>query len=328
MTYTQTAEPVPKLRRAHLAAPGEPLLLARSPIGSVLRFGRCMDDWGIGAEALLSSPMCATPLPVGPGTWDADGPRRWPGTRPEAMWHPLMWLPRRLAERQWIPDGDNVITEPLDVWSVRVAIELSTAGMWDQESGTWFDVLGSVDIDIDTADGVERVRRWLDNGRDGTLSGIDLSEHIDDSEHLGWAADVAIEAMDDLYVASWALGADDLLFDLEGMRADIASGERPPAGARSDLALVASVGGTWMADVPAELTGVDEREWWPRLAEMVATFNGPKDDFCTRVVDTAVVHLEAIRDATWPEMTRRIEAAAAAESLVIPVPDYDPRSAL
>ena len=97
-TERAATEPIGFRRRACLTSPGEPLLLARDPIESMIRFGQFAEQSGIDTTELVASRTVAVPLPIWPEQW-SKGTRRWKGTRSELMWHPLMWLPERLATR-------------------------------------------------------------------------------------------------------------------------------------------------------------------------------------------------------------------------------------
>lgn len=296
-------------RRMWLTDPGESLLLSRSPIGSLLRFAEAARDWERPPESLLPSPLCAVPLPL-----PLDAP-----PRPGAMWNPLLWLPESLTERRVVAvDGEEGLEDD-DLWAVRLTYELEMSGVHDPDSGSWMDVLAGAGVDIATPDGVERTARWLAGGRDVALSAIDLGELFADETDPDWALHAAVESMPELRLFSWAFGADSLLVDLDAMREDVESGGRSPEGAISDLSLVAAVGGVWMANLPASLavTGGNEWRWWESFGKRVTCFSGSRSAFCEQVIDTVVVRLEQIREATWPQMeaiksrAEQLEAEAA-----------------
>lgn len=198
-------------RRASDLEPGEHLLLPTSALGATARLRAWSSFSGLGDDALLLSPLCAVPLPM-PWTVPA-GRRRWPALRPEAMWHPLLWLPRRLAAPCVLRDpADGAVRgEAYDEWALRVVLELTESapvtiegGRWlllhdpaherhvrpagpgddalvplyDAHSGTWLDVLATVGLDVDDAADLARVRAWLDGAPDEALNRVDLDRHL------------------------------------------------------------------------------------------------------------------------------------------------------
>lgn len=306
-------------RRRYLCVPGESLSPGSSPIESLLRFGECVEHWKVPPRVLLSTPVCAVPLPALPAGW-VDGDARWADIEPGALWHPLLWLPPFEVERRWVDAGDEVELEEDDLWAVRLCCELLATGLYDEESGTWYDVTAGVGIDLSTPDGIERVQRWLAGGRDDSLGSIDLTDLFADTADPDLALDMARQALPDLWHYTWALGAASMLNDLDEIRSDVLSTTdgRDPEGAVSDLSMIAAVGKDWLANLPAELSPVlDEAGWWDDFARRVKAFSGSRQGFAETIVDSVIVHLEAVREATFPFMERRIaelEASIAASN--------------
>jgi len=198
-------------RRSSDLGPGEHLLLPASVLDTTARLTAWKEFTGLGDDDLLLSPLSAVPLPM-PWTVPA-GRRRWAGLRPEAMWHPLLWLPRRLATPCLLHDPARGRTrgEAYDEWALRVVLELVESapvvvegGRWlllhdpahgrhvrpaepgddaleplyDVHSGTWLDVLATVGLDVDDPADLGRVRAWLDGAPDAALDGVDLDRHL------------------------------------------------------------------------------------------------------------------------------------------------------
>lgn len=198
-------------RRAFLTAPGESLLVCTSPVEAALRAEMLSRLTGIPPQSLLTNALCAIPLPLYPEQFT--GARRWPSVQAGAMWHPLLWLPERIAKRRPVPDGPAGI-ESDDLWVVRVALELSATGVYDDVTGTWIDVLSLMGLGTDSADDIARVRRWLDGADDELLGSFDLTDHmlprtggVDTSRSL----DVAEMSLGPLRASAWAYAATDLL---------------------------------------------------------------------------------------------------------------------
>lgn len=203
------------IRRAMLAEAGEPLLMSTSALSVMVRDGDFSELTGIPSAAIMSNPLCAVPLPL--YSRIPEGRRRWEGTRADAMWHPLLWLPSRLAFRYDISiEGDEgeAFLESDDVWAIRMALELSTSGLYDPESGQWVDILHTVNIDVDNPTHVARVQNWLDGAPDEDLDAIDLTEYLDLPDR-DWALESAIALLPELRQATWALMANDLLSTLD-----------------------------------------------------------------------------------------------------------------
>lgn len=196
-------------RRQSMTHAGEPLLLCRSTIEAAVRFDAWLDASGMPAAAVLASPLCAVPLPI---YTNFAGRRRWEGTRAEIMWHPLMWLPPRLAGRYDLRDSTSgtIDVEGDDVYAIRVAFELTASGLYDPETGTWVDILATVGLDIDNDVDLARVQEWLDGAPDELLDDIDLSHYLT-IDPPTWAVEAALGMREDLERASWALTADELL---------------------------------------------------------------------------------------------------------------------
>lgn len=178
-------------RRGYLSEPGEPLLGIRSGIDLAARFDQFLKDTRIPAEGVVAGVGAAIPLPI---YNDAliDSERRWRQV-PEAMlWHPMFWLPPRLAGRYELADGS---LEPDDVWAARVAIESTLAGLYDPESGTWVDVFALVGIDLESLEGSERIKRWCEGGTDPDIESIDLSPFFDhEAEEAGLQTALALRS--------------------------------------------------------------------------------------------------------------------------------------
>ncbi|MFS0884966.1 hypothetical protein [Aeromicrobium sp. 179-A 4D2 NHS] len=276
------------VRRRILTNPNESLLLCHSAFDLSARFGEFADMSGVPETAIVSNALSAVPIPdyreIEPGR------RRWEGTRPEFMWHPLMWLPERLAYRYSITTTDGrTIGEITPVYTIRVISELSAAGLYDTETGTWLDVLSVVDLDITDPAVQERVAAWLDGNPDPILDEIDLSVMLvnDDPE---WAYDLAVDLALPAVFASWAVVANDLSEVI-----NIASAGDDEDIARA-LTTVYYCGLNELRSVPDG----DEPNSAAFWAEFGRAIEDMPDD---RLVDTflprVVSYLERVRDEYW-----------------------------
>lgn len=258
-------------RRPYMTDPGESLFLAQSPILTALRFGSFVRDTGIPGNDVLTSALCAVPLP---NYRDFGTLRRWEGTRVEMMWHPLMWLPPSLARPQVKRDGDNEYHEPFDLWVVRLCIEMETAGLYEPETGTWVDVLSLAGLDIEEEMTQARLRRWLGGSRDDRLDALTLEPHLANPNDPDWAIAEAADATEDLVIASYAVSSQALAEAL----ADLNTGE--------------------LSDVPVDNSEVtdDEYVWSPGERRAVAS----------QIVALASTCLDGASDFNWNDASQDI----------------------
>ena len=261
--------------------------------------------------ALTVSPLCSIPLPVYPRSFD--GPRRWSGVRPEAMWHPLLWLPSRIANRYQM-SGDPSDLEDDDLWSVRVALEMSASGLYDDSTGTWVDILALVGIDIDSEQDIERVDRWLRGANDPTLDGLgdQVADLIELTEQdRDWAAETAADSMDGLRVTSWALTADSLFDIAVDIQATFAGGERRAdlKSAVSTLANLAYVSFLTSPHDPA--VGQREQAYWQAAADQADQLPAGDDLGALELLGRLQERLATLRDHYWPLMQEQAEMADA-----------------
>lgn len=333
MTHSETSF----TRRASLTEPGRSLLLCHDPFLGVVNFRLFSEMTGIEPDGLMASRMCSLPLPLNgakPSVVEVAGHptdprRRVSGVRADAMWHPLLWLPPRLANRQsyQITDAGTVVritrrssnvdpnlailVESDDIWVIRVVLEISASGLYDMETGTWLDVLSMLDIDTRTDDGADRVQRWLDGAEDPDLdlldTGLELEHHVTNDADPNWALRSAIGLFPELRSCVWATGADSLLHMLDGLTDDIESGSLVAVeDAKFVAKTVALLGGTWMADLGDAFGrphNQPESAWWEMVANEIGDFTGGLDELVGgsgNLIDTLSTRLIEIREKFWP----------------------------
>lgn len=293
-------------RRSFFTEPGEPLIVSPSPVQAAIRFGTWTDFAGVMPDTALVSPMSSVPLPIYPPNW-GPGRKRWEGTRPEAMWHPLMWLPPRLAGRYSMvgSDGEPMV-ESDDLWAVRIAYELMVSGLYEEESGTWLDVLSTIGLNIDEPGDLARVRAWLDGGEDRDLDRLDLTPLLDAvAEQQGdpdWAMSTATDEMDSLRIIAWASSAEALLDHCDDLAQE--SGEELEEVRRGG-ALIASLAGVAFAQMPVD--GPEDAKpaiWWAGLGDEIEGFAGTARQLLDGPMETMVGRLMEIREVYWPQLER------------------------
>lgn len=290
------------IKRSFFTDEGEPLVVSPSPVQAALRLQAWIDFSGAPEGVTLLSPMCSVPLPVYPEVWTKPH-RRWPGTSAAAMWHPLMWLPQRIAGR-YVAAADEPLLEGDDLWAARVAYELTASGLYDEATGAWTDVLSLIDIDIDDPASLERVQRWLDGADDRELDDLDLTPIFDEvAEQRGdedWARKLAEAEIPSLRIVAWASASEALLDHCE----DITNGTHHDLDElRFGGELLASLASGSFAQLPpTPSSSPDETAWWLDLADRIGEFTGSAADLVSGPFDTMVGRLMEIREDYWPRM--------------------------
>ena len=282
-------------RHPFLTSPGEPLEIAPDPIEAAIRFGAFIEATGLAAPWVLTSSLAAIPLPIYPANWP-QGRKRWAGVRADMMWHPLMWLPNRVANRYPITDDDGrSVIEDDDTWSVRLCWELLASGMYDQESGTWVDVLAMVGMSVDNPADLGRIEEWLDGASDPTLDGLDTTAFYENQDDPDWAIHVAMDRLEGLRLVSWALAAESLFDALADFSDAAAEQQLEPAQAIWTGKLLADLGNARFDSIPDDFPGHgDEAAWWARNADEMKFFSGSTAELLAGPVEVMADRLVAL----------------------------------
>ena len=285
-------------RRQLLIEPGEGLLLVKSSLHAATRPAEWSTLTGLDPSRCVFGGLCAIPLP----TYTAVPPagRQFREVNPEVMWHPLFWLPRRIAGRYKLPTGPNGELEPerSSVWSIRVALELTVSGLYSQDEG-WVDVLDTVGVDVDSEADLERIRKWQGGSGDTLLDAIDLAPYLHLDENPSWALQSALALEGSATQAQWAIYADSLLEMLWEAARDTVD---TLAEYRSAVRLVAELAGVQLADVPAQ--GHSAADFWEAVStELLIGEYDTKPDLMEGPVAAAEQWLLMTRDTYWGSVT-------------------------
>lgn len=254
-----------------------------------------------GFAGFLTSQLVPVPLPI---YTDAPG-RQFARISPQMLWHPVFWLPQRLAGRYQLvdPEGVDLGPEDDDAWAVRVALELMASGLYDTASGTWLDVLARVGIDVDDPVDVARIEAWQQGAYDPVLDTIDLSPDIDLPSDLNWAAMTADALLPDLVPASWALAADDLATMASDMSEPDALEVTEPGVAHQVASTIVTFGRALLCDVEWPIDLAETHEFWEAKASELEEIDSA--DY-QRVLDDVVApvaeRLFGLRERYWPHL--------------------------
>lgn len=206
------------------------LLAALEPFEVLDRLEVFIDFSGLADDELVVTGFTATPVPKYVNTL-APGARRFPHARPEAMWHPLFWLPQQLVTpRPVAGTGRNLKFERPDVWATRILIEMTAANLYSESDGAWSDVLIEHGIDVDDPDDLARIQRWLDSAPDPVLDSIDLSDRIISDQE--WSATHSQQVAADLNRSAWTWTGLMLSMDVDRV---VERATRPPGTSDMDL---------------------------------------------------------------------------------------------
>lgn len=295
-------------RRTGLLDPGSPLLLDEDVLGSTRRAREFAAETGIDMRDLLTVPVVPHALPL--YNYGAKDPsaRRWPGTKPEAMWHPLMWLPPRLASRLTYLDleGEQVV-ESDEVWAIRVAIELQASGIYDPEDGTWVDVLSLVGLDRDDEIDMARVQDWLDGSPDEDLDGISFEDYLN-IEPPHWSIESALGLAPYLRDASYAMTANQLIALLDFVSGSVADGFSTASDILDGCRAVASASIAFLGEAVDEETQARNEEFFMGVLlgeEDAENFEVPNDESHLSIAEAEMLRAQVteilyeIRDAHW-----------------------------
>lgn len=204
----------PAVRRRKWVNDPETLLLSSSPLRDIETVTEAAKFLGAAPGDLLMSRMCTVPL-LAPEAARPVRDRFPAGTRADALWHPLLWLPPGVAARRTVDRGNGPRPEYDDGYAIRVAVTLIGSALFDPEDGTWTDVLSLAGLDGSRSDHAGRIRAWLDGGDDPDLDRIDLTGLIPPAADQ--AGTELATAERDLMIAGMHRAAHDLAGMIDGV---------------------------------------------------------------------------------------------------------------
>jgi len=198
-------------RRHFLTDEGEQLLVTRDALDAAERFNTFVTETGIDPDLVVADPV-TIPLPI------HNRGQRFDDVFPHALWNPLFWLPEDIALRIRIQETPNAEPRPEQdaEWALRIALEVSSSGLYDAETG-WVDVFALYGINPEDPNDLEAIQAWQAGLPDERLDSIDLRDHVTFGvNHENFLA------AQDLYplimAAQWGYTAASLLVALEADR--------------------------------------------------------------------------------------------------------------
>jgi hypothetical protein len=273
-------------RRQFLTEPGESLLLPLRAMEIVERLFTITRESGLSKEQIVTSSLVSIPL------FRRNAGQRWsPETEPSLFWHPLLWLPERLA----YPNAGV----RADVWAISVALEMTVAGLYDVESGTWVDILATVGLDSEDVVTQARITEWLEGASDPELDAINLSAGLDIPDDLSWSLAEAEELLPLLVPASWAVLSNDLIATASDALEDADPNDIPALADQARAILYVAQGS--IGDGPAGIDGEESpSQVWARvLSELHIWPSQPLEAIVDGPFDQVIESLYSIRNDYW-----------------------------
>ena len=267
---------------------------------------------GIDVNSIPECEVSVFCLPLAEDDWDERGLRRWAGTRADAMWHPLLWLPARLAAPMVAvtPEG-AAVEEPVERWQARVAFEITNSGLYTDDG--WVDVYALLGMALENPTDVARVEAWLDGRPDETLDRFSLETFFAADQHdadarfaasgrpvaedldraaTSWSAALAADVAPLLVSSARALMADSLLslaYDLTG-----------PTASLDDDAYAR--GAWWLASLAIEaVSDTATADAWLSVLDAVQAA-GTDREAVMLALQPSLELLTVARDAYWPAL--------------------------
>lgn len=288
-------------RRNLLTEPEDTLLLSKSSLEALSRFSEWSEATGQGTDEYTANTLCAVPIPV--YSQPAPGERRFKNVNPRVMWHPLFWLPERVGGSYRIASGPNgeLEFESEAIRSIRIAMELSASGLYDQATGGWVDVMALAGINVENPNDIERIRTWQLGRPDQVLDSIDLTKYLQVGDSPNWALESALLLQEKFTQAGWAILADSLV-ELIDDAAQPVRGAVDLTDLRSTTALAAFLASTQLYAVPVS-EGESTADFWDRLEnEAKAGVYRDANHFLDGPAAEAAKWLSDTRDKFWPSV--------------------------
>lgn len=311
LAQVETSETDPVVSREFFTRPGEPIFFGPHPLEISNRFEGFIEYTGLSPEEVLISPLSAIPLPVY-GQNPPDDRRRWPDLKVDALWCPLFWLPNKSGQPRAIQDTRTSATrmESPDELALRICLEVQASGLYDQDSGSFVDVLALVGIDIEDQEDRERCEAWLLGTPDEILDNIDLSPHLLYDEDEDWSVVASQSLYPHFLRTSWA----SLCADFSDMLGEIADPENPDVSndveeLRTMTRNVFEEAHLMLSDVEVSGESQSAGDFWTGMIERVKSSQAQtRSEFVDEVIPEAGEWLESVREHYSSSIDTAVEA--------------------
>lgn len=307
--------------RQFLTRPGEPIFFGPHPLEISNRFEGFIEYTGLGPEETLLSPLAAIPLPVYAQN-PSDPRRRWPDLKVDALWCPLFWLPAKSGQPRAIQDTSTSSTrmETPDELALRICLEIQASGLYDQDTGSFVDVLALVGIDLDQPEDRERCEAWLLGTPDAILDAIDLTPHLLYDEDEDWSVVAAQSLYPHFLRTSWA----SLCADFSDILSEIADPGNPEIdkeveGVSEMIRNVFEEARLMLSDVEVSGDSESAGDFWNGMVERAKSSTAStKAELIDELVPEAGEWLEAVREHYSTSIDTAIESFEAVAAKLNP----------
>lgn len=308
--YQQRGIHMEAIRRRHLTDPNEPLTINTDALATVDRVSKWREETNLPDERIITGTLCVVPLPLYVAV--PEGARQFPEVKPEALWHPLFWLPPRLARRYNMPDGKGGYAPETDqLWGLRIALEMVASGLYTPEGG-WVDLMAQVGLDTTNDVDLARLEEWQAGAPDELLDSIDLEPLMYKGDGPDAVLTSSVGMLEPLTEQQWAMVSNNLLMTLW----DAADDPQVSFEQLVDTTiLVATLALSSLIDVPTDEDEEGTVDFWERILTRARGAWPSREAFIAGPFKEAEDWLSLTRDTYWDaskELTEMVMQGAQA----------------
>ena len=208
-----------------------------------------------------------------------------------------------------LTDTGTTEIESDERWAARVAVEATVAGLYDETTGRWVDVLAAHGLHVDDPADLDRVRRWQQGDDDDQLDAVDLSDTFAARGDPLWSLALVEQMLPALRVTGWTVASAGLLEVVDDLVDATRAGPGGLAGAGPDVDQVARVAhlvASYAADAFATIPDYagTAAAWRDRLDG----WDGTPADLHDRLLPWMADELQRITATYLPDLQRVVDA--------------------